>query len=395
LSSCQITNEVGSNLAEDIVGQSNDCTCFYTLYFLDIYKLGGGMLKKLVIAMAIMLIGAVQLTTLLAASKKADIEIMTQKFGTAVYQLDTAVQTVFAELKDSNLNVRTKQTPGAMYIIRTWHGMLGKLKAGQVPHIAAGSTDAIGEWVSAGRPPFNKFPIPSLRTLWATTGYVKFFVTFDKNIKTPADLVGKKVGVEGKANIFANIIPNKPYFDKNFGGYDKVNWQYLGDANAKDAMLSGAVDAVFATFVTKLTKDKAGRVIGVYTHPTPPLLELMSSGRKLYVVEEDPELIKKTYVKGTYQMTPMLIKKGAMKGVDHAFWVRGVQGAMAVDASMPDDVAEEMVLTAWKNMKRLSDHSKMFLMYGKSPYPVNTPKHLVHPGLISATKKLGFKVPNN
>ena len=353
------------------------------------------MIKKLVITISVMLIGMVQLSTLLAAGQKADIEILTQKFGTAVYQLDTAVQTVFGELKDSNLNVRTKQTPGAMYIIRTWHGMLDKLKAGQVPHIAAGSTDAIQEWVAAGRPPFNKFPLATSRTLWAQTGYVKFFVTFDKNIKTPADLVGKKVGVEGKANIFAHLIPNKPYFDKNFGGYGKVKWQHLGDANAKDALLSGAVDAAFATFVVKLAKDKKGNVIGVYTHPTPPLLELMSSGRKLYIVEEDPELIKKTYVTGTYQMTPILIKKGAMKGVDKAFWVRGVQGAMAVDASMPDDVAEEMVLTVWKNLERLSDHSKMFLMYSKSPYPVNTPKRLVHPGLISATKKLGFEVPNN
>ncbi|MBT4265584.1 MAG: ABC transporter substrate-binding protein [Deltaproteobacteria bacterium] len=353
------------------------------------------MFKKLVFAFLIMAVGAIQSNPLSAAGKKADVEILTQKFGTAVYQVDNAVQTVFSELKESNLNVRTKQTPGAMYPIRTWHGLRDKLDAGAVAHIAVGTTDAITEWSVAGRPPFDKFPLPEARVLWGTLGYIKVFVTFDKNIKTPADLIGKKVGVEGKANIFAHILPNKPYFDKNFGGYNKVKWQYLGDANAKDALLSGSVDAAYATFVTKLAKDKQGRVLGVYAHPTPPLMELMSSGRKLYFVDEDPDIIKKTYVQGKYMMTPMLIIKGALKGVDKALWVRGVQGAMAVDATMPDEVAEEMVLTAWKNMKRLADYSKMFLMYADSPYPVNVPKQIVHPGTISATLKLGFKVPDN
>jgi TRAP-type uncharacterized transport system substrate-binding protein len=301
---------------------------------------------------------------------------------------------MFGELTDTNLNVKIKQTPGAFYIIRTLAGMQGKIASGEVPQPLIGSTDGILPFTAEGRPPFDKFPLPRTKVLWGRMGYIKVFVTFDENIKTPADFAGKKVGFAEKARAFESNIPNMPYFNKGYGGYDKVKWQHLGAGNSKDALLSGAIDVHWGTLVTKVALDDQGRQVALYAVPAPGLMELMSAGRELYFVNEDPEITKSsTDPAKDMVLSPVLIPAKALKGLKKDFWARGQQGVMIGDATMPDAVAEELVMTVWKNMKRLSEYQKMFGLYGESPYPLNVPKKYIHPGLIKATQKLGFKTP--
>jgi TRAP-type uncharacterized transport system substrate-binding protein len=353
------------------------------------------MFRKLVMTLLILLVGAFQSNFLIAADK-AEVEIYTLPFGTPSYLVDTAVESLYGELKDTNIKLKIKQTPGAFYIIRTFAGMQDKIASGAVPQAMVGTTDSILPYTIEGRPPFTKFPLPRSRVIWGTAGFLKVFVTFDKNIKTPADFVGKKVGFAEKARAFNSSIPNMPYFNKGYGGYNKVKWQHLGSVNSKDALLSGAIDVHWGTLLAKVAKDDQGRMVALYAVPAPPLMELMSAGRELYFVNEDPKITKAAYNPAKDQvLTPVFISAKSLKGSKHDFWARGQQGLMVGDATMPKEVAEELVLTVWKNMKRLSEYQAMFGLYGASPYPVNVPKKYVHPGLISATKKLGFKVPNN
>jgi TRAP-type uncharacterized transport system substrate-binding protein len=352
------------------------------------------MLRKIAIALLFIMIGTIQSNSAIAADK-TEVEIYTLPFGTPSYLVDTAMESLFGELQDTNLKVKIKQTPGAFYIIRTLAGLQDKITAGTIPHPMVGTTDSILPFTIEGRPPFTEIPLPDSRVLWATTGFIKVFVTFDKNIKTPADFSGKKVGFAEKARAFESNIPNMPYFNKGYGGYDKVTWQHLGSVNSKDALLSGAIDVHWGTLLAKIAKDDQGRLVALFAVPAPPMMELLNSGRQLYFVNEDPKITTASYDPAKDQvLSPVLIREGALKGLEKGFWARGQQGLMACFASMPDAVAEELVLTVWKNMKRLSEYQKLFGLYAASPYPVNVPQKYVHPGLIKATKKLGFKVPN-
>ena len=348
------------------------------------------MFKKLTIVLSMLIIGLVQSNSALAAGKMS-VDLYTLPFGTPSYLLDTAVESLFGELKDTHLSVKIKQTPGAMYIIRRVFEDQDKIASGAAPQILSGSSDAIHPFVVEGRPPFTKFPLPRARVLWGTVGVVHVFVTFDKTIKTPADLAGKKVGFAEKARVFSSSLPNMPYFNKGYGGYNKVKWQHLGAVNSKDALLSGAIDVHWGMMVSKFVKDPTGKIVALAVVPAPPMMELMSSGRKLYFVEEDPAITKSSYDPATDQvMVPVMIRKGAIKGLDKAIWVRGYQGTMTCDATMPEAVAEELVLKIWKNMKRLSEYQKMFMLYPANPVPMTVPKKWIHPGTFKAAKKLGF-----
>jgi TRAP-type uncharacterized transport system substrate-binding protein len=351
------------------------------------------MLRKAFKLLMLLVVGMTLSSTAMAGGK-TDVSIMTLPFGTPSYLIDMAVESLYSEQKDTNLNVKLSQTPGALYIIRYFHDNQAKLQSGEVAQPFFTASDSILPYFIEGRPPLKKFAVPTLKALWGQMLLVNTFVTFDKDIKTPADLAGKKVGFAEKSRPFQSMFPNMPYFNKGYGGYNKVKWQHLGAVNSKDAMLNGSIDAVWAGFAGKLELDDKGNVVCNIGNPSPPLLELMNAGRPLYFVKEDPAIIKSSYDAKTDQvMMPVLVKKGAFKGIKEDYWTRGMQGVVAADASMPEEVAAELITTVFKNKKRLSEYQGIYNFFPDNPYPVNVPKERIHPGMFKALKNLGMEVP--
>jgi TRAP-type uncharacterized transport system substrate-binding protein len=353
------------------------------------------MLRKTLRLLMLLVIGMTLSSTAMAGAK-TDVSIMTLPFGTPSYLVDMAIESLYSEQKDSKLNVKLSQTPGALYIIRYFHDNQEKLKSGKVAQPFFTISDSILPYMAEGRPPLKKFAVPTLRALWGQMLAINTFVTFDKSIKTPADLAGKKVGFAEKARPFQSMFPNMPYFNKGYDGYNKVKWQHLGAVNSKDALLNGSIDAVWATLFGKLDYDEKGNIICKIANPSPPLLELMNAGRPLYFVKEDPAIIKSSYeAKTDLVMMPVLVKKGAFKGIEEDYWTRGMQGIVAADASMPDEVAVDLITTVFKNYKRLSEYQGIYNFFPDNPYPINVPKENIHPGMFKALKVLGLEVPVN
>lgn len=330
-----------------------------------------------------------------AAAKQEEVVLLTLPFGTPNYMLDSSMESFLSELKEeSPVNLKLKQTPGAMYMVKSMIKNEAAAQKGEKPYQIVQAWAPVIPYMIEGRWPFEKMEMRNLRAISSGAFMINTFVTFDPAVKTPEDLVGKKVGFAERARVFQSILPNKPYFDKNFGGFDKVEWQYLGAGNSKDALLNGSIDAVWASLSAKVEVSETGELVCTMAVPSPPLLELMSAGKQLYFLPENAETIKKSYdPKTDLVMQPVLIKKGAIKGVEKDFTARGMATAMVCWNHLSEDVVADMVATVYTNLDRLASYNKSFSLYSENPYPVGMDSELAHPGLFKALERLGMEKP--
>lgn len=352
------------------------------------------MKKLLSISLAVMVIMSTAFATV-AAAKKTEVTFMTMPFGTSFYMLDSAVESLFNEENcKADVSLKLKQTPGAMYIAKSFFQNEKAMQKGEIPFQVTQAMAPVLPYMIEGRWPFKKIPLTNLRTICGGLFMVNVFVTFDPDIKTPADLADKKVGFAERARVFQSILPNKPYFDKLYGGFDKVNWQYLGANNSKDALLNGSIDAAWLTMTAKVEINDQGQLVCTKAVPSPPLLELMSAGRPLHFVSENAAKIKSAYDPAKdFVLQPILVQKGSLKDIKHSFTARGMAMGLATFKSMPDDLVVDIVTTIFSNLDRLASYNQAFALYPKNPYPIGLDPQYAHPGLLKALKKMGMEIP--
>jgi TRAP-type uncharacterized transport system substrate-binding protein len=332
-------------------------------------------------------------TPLMAAEKKVEFTGLTLPFGTANYTMWTAFEQTF-KAADSWIDFRVKETPGAIYIMKYLLGNGGKMAAGDMPYGMINSESGLVRWVTEGWAPFTKLKLEDVRAIFSLPAVISLVVTFDQDINSLSDLANKKVGVAGKARIFQTDFANKPYFDKGLGIWDEIDWQYLGAMNSKDAMLNGKIDAKLSYFYGNLEIAADGTYVCTELIPEPPTLELLNSGRKLNLMTWDPEVIKKSYdPTKDMAMLPILIKKGAAKGIDKDIWGRFSLGQAQGLSTMSDEMVEELIRVRHDYRKELEKYHAMMKLLPENPYPIGTPKHLVHPGVFKALKKMGIPIP--
>ncbi len=349
-------------------------------------------MKKLFLLLAVCMLFASPVSQAKAV-EPFNIEILTMPFGTASYASDMALESLFKEL-NSPIKLMLKQTPGAMYITRYTTENLDKMRAGQVPYALTLSTAAITEYIARGLPPYEDYAQPDSRVIFGLNAMLIPFVTFDESIKSPADFVGKKVGIAEKSRPNQSTLPNKPIFDKFYGGFDKVDWQYLGFANSKDALLNDSIDVHMGNISASIATDENGNIYMVKGTLDPALMEIVSANRPFFFVSEDPEKIKTGYDPAKDMLHfPVLVKAGTIPGYDKDFWVKAGLTVYVVDKTVPDDVVEEIVVTIFKNKERLADYYEGFAYISESPYPLTLDPKYIHPGLYKAMDKLGIPLP--
>lgn len=333
-------------------------------------------------------------TSSLAAGKKTELTGLTLPFGTPNYTMWMAFEET---MKKSNswVDWKTKETPGAMYIIKYVLTNQRKMAAGQVPYYIVPSESGLIQWMSEGWAPLQKAKMPNVRAIFSLPAVIALMVTFDGDIKDMNDMAGKKIGLAGKARLFQTDFANRPYFDeKGLGIWDKINWQYLGSINSKDALLNNKVDVKLSYFYGNLKIAADGSYYCTKLIPEAPTLELMDAGRKLHFVGWDPKVIKKTFGgKGTMALMPILIKKGALKGIGRDVWGKFSAGQAQSIAGMSDEMVEELIRIRYFKRKDLEKYHAMLKLLPDTPYPIGTPKHLVHSGVFKAMKKLGLEIP--
>ena len=321
------------------------------------------------------------------------IELLTLPFGTASYASDMALESLFKELK-SPVSLMLKQTPGAMFISRYNFDNLDKMREGQMPFTMSLTTSAIVSYMAMGLPPYQDYPAPDSRIVFASGGIIDPFVTFDPDIKTPADFVGKKVGVAERSRPNQSTLLNQPEFDYGYGGYDKVDWQYLGFANSKDAILNGSIDVHLGNISCTIKEAEDGTLYVDSGTMDPSMMEVVSSGNQFHIVAEDPEVIRAAYDPNKHLVqVPVLMKAGTVPGQTEDVWVKGGFVVYALDKNVPDDVVEEIVYQVFTHKDRLADYYEGFAYLGDSPFPSGTDPKWMHPGMFRAMQRMGLPLP--
>lgn len=219
----------------------------------------------------------------MAEHKPVEVINLSTPFGTSIYSAAVAFESVFKK-SNSWINMKVQPTPGAMYMIRYTYENRDKMVAGQMNQVVCASSVLTIGHTSEGRFPFQKYPLPHTKAIFSSPSFIVLFSTFDPNMKSLKDLAGKKVGTSAKAQIFSGLLANQPYFEKGLGIWEKVNWQYLGAANSKDAMLNNKIDVHQSNFRGKIERQPDGTYICTKMAPATPTLQLANSGRKLYYI---------------------------------------------------------------------------------------------------------------
>lgn len=325
--------------------------------------------------------------------KKVEFTNMATPFGTPMYSQAVAFEEVFKKA-GSWVEWKAQETPGAMYIVRYFAENQKKMVSGQVPQVGTITSVGTLPFVVEGRKPFTKVNISTARAAFSMPSFCTFFVTFDPDIKTLKDLEGKNVGIAEKSRPFQGSIALGPYFKKGLKNWDKINWQFLGAGNSKDALLNNTIDAHYATFMGSAEVAADGSYYTTAMAPGPAVLELMNSGRQLYFIPWDPVVFRAAYDFSTDMIAhPILVKKGTIKGVGSDIWGRLTTGIVMVDESLPIDVLQEIIRVRHEYRKELGKYHGTLKLLPDNPFPVGTPYELLHPGVRKAMKNLGIPIP--
>ncbi|MFC1967942.1 TAXI family TRAP transporter solute-binding subunit [Chloroflexota bacterium] len=151
-----------------------------------------------------------------------------------------------------------------------------------------------------GLPPYKR-EFTDLKLL-ATVGSDSFsFVTYDPNIKSYKDLIGKRVGTLPKTMAPWPIC--EALLRDAWGILDQVKLSHHKPPDYKDIMTAGVVDAVYATAGSLLVGDKFGY---------PPYIMQVIAARKSYWVDVSPEDIDRVREKNPWPIAQRVIAKGAL-----------------------------------------------------------------------------------
>ncbi len=326
-----------------------------------------------------------------AKHKPVTVVFMTTQFGTHMYAIGAAAEQVFKKA-GSWVRIKHQPTPGAMYMYRYIVKNRENMIKGQVPYTIAIGATALVDFLREGRPPFKRFPWPTVKALVSSPAVMGVYATFDPKIKRLKDLAGHRVGTGERSRPFQGILLDKPLF-ASLGIFRKIKWARLGSLGCKDAFLNGKIDVVPIRFMGLLI-EKKGMLVTPKVAAGPATMEILNSGKKLYFIPMTPaELARIKKIPGALAQHPILFLKGAFKGLDHNLWGRTGPGAVLCDSSLPDDVAAEIVRVWTKHRKDFARYHAVLNFLPLTPYPLGARPDQVHPGTLKAMKKMGLPIP--
>ncbi len=233
-----------------------------------------------------------------------------------------------------------------------------------------------------GVPPFEK-PYPDLKIVRVPSAGGISIITYDTNIRTPGDLVGKKVGMFPLANP-ASWLGEELL--RSWGISDKVKKEHMPPSQFKDALKTGLIDAARINWAAS-APGKAGapgyirQIIGAGKWHTLP------------VTKADADKMK-TKIAGEWGLiTANSISPGLPPEDIQVFW--------APSSSFMYDVADDEIV--YELLKTLDEYAEEFGDYTPSLKGIVPSKStegfaggilekgIFHPGAIKYYEEQGIK----
>jgi len=308
----------------------------------------------------------------LAAAQKVNLQLLSMTLGGSVYVMCFAL----AEIVNKNhpwLRIAAAETKGSVANLLT----LARDPALKKNTIFF-TNELSNSWAREGRPPF-KPPYKGARAIASMAETTLIFATLDKNIRSKADVDGKRVMTMQKATSTAAI--HEMLFNDVWGIRPKMSY---GDfPSIKDALKDGLVD---------VGTQPINGMPGVGYRAVSSLEELMST-QPVYFVNVPAEDIIAVAKKGAFNIYPNTIparaigdkQPGAVGGYGHSlsWWA---------DEEMSEELVYELTKMIYDHAEKFREyHKDGELVTRKTMARIGVPEDLFHPGALKLYKENGIK----
>ncbi len=291
-------------------------------------------------------------------------------FNTGSYVLTAALEEL-SKKKHPWLRITANETPGLVF---------NTTKLFKEPALRKNTimsfTLAI-DWLSTnGKPPFKE-KLPPVKLLANYNLGTVWLVSLNPKIKTPQDLIGKKVALGRAAQILWSI---EPEWIIRYGWElgDKIKLEYIGTDPAPAALLDGLVDAaVIGGYIDPITGKFAA---------SPQTMELLASGRDFYHIPWGAEAIKKVIAKGI-PMVPVTLPANTMAGMKEPFASFCDPIAWVTYAEFPDELAYETTKLIIQNVEAFKSFHNLGELMSPKALPFGWSQDQIHPGALKAYKE--------
>lgn len=281
------------------------------------------------------------------------------------------------------ITLAPQETPGYMYNIRA----MGEERRWKTT--VFGTEDTIVLLApEGGRPEFKEFlpePVKApFKLLWgeALWGQGKYFVSLDPNIKTPADLKGKRIALglrtQSDFGFFARLI-----LEDGYGVTPKnSDIRHVTPDAAIQQLIDGNADAAVAAFGTD-PSYKEWLVGG-------PLRKLEATGRKINYIGVDQAAIDKVNNKWHTGFLTTTVPAKTLPLQEKPFLSALNRGYIAANPALPDDVAYHLVMAVAKYGPQMGKLNALWKLWSPAMMLDGLDDANVHPGAKKAYIELGI-----
>lgn len=266
------------------------------------------------------------------------------------------------------------ETPGGAYNARLLNDVHGKKEA-ETTIATGGVSNTLSAQLGMLFP--NESLMKNSKVLINHTIDSWLFVTFNPNIKTLADIAGKRIAVGQKTQTSWGQFPAALLEHSGI----KAEVQYAGPANTLRYLIDGQADVAF-TMANVMIKN--GQIEKVFH--LAQWAELEASGKKLYYVDVPKEAVDKFEKATGVKLSFATVKEGTYKDQNVTFHAAGADGGWGSDDGLREDIAYEFVYNYLKYHKKFVEYQAVGGSYNPETLMFGIPKDMLHPGAIRAAQ---------
>jgi TRAP transporter TAXI family solute receptor len=281
------------------------------------------------------------------------------------------------------ITLAPQETPGYMYNIRAmaeqrrWKNTVFGTEDTIVLLAPKGGREEIKEFLP--EPVTVPFKLLFGESFW---GQGKYFVSFDPNIKTPADLKGKRIALglrtQSDWGFFARLI-----LEYGYGVTTKnSDIRHVTPDGAIQQLIDGNADAAVAAFGTNPSFKEW--LVG------PTLRKLEATGRKVNYVGVDQAAIDKVNKQWNTGFLNVTVPAGTLPLQEKPFMSALNRGYMAASPELPDDVAYHLVKAVAKYGLEMAKLNALWKLWSPEMMLHGLSEDNVHPGAKKAHVELGW-----
>lgn len=317
-----------------------------------------------------------------AQSKPTIVPILSCPFGCGVVEGNTIFGTIMAK-NGEPVVVAAQETPGYMYNVRAmgeekrWKSNVFGTEDVIIQLALQGGTPELKEFLPQPVP--IKFKLLHGEAYWAQG---KFFVTTDPNIKTIADMKGKRVSLGLRSQSDWGVFP-RLILEHAYGiTPDNTDIRHITPGALTQQLIDGTTDVAVTGFGTE--PNQSFHLI------TGPLRTLEASGKTLYYIPMEQSAIDKVNAKFGTTFVTKPVKAGTMPGQTKDLLVGFNRGYKAVHPDFPEEVAYNFVKAVYKYADEMKPLSALWGMLTPEMMVDGLTEENAHPGAIRALKELGI-----